>query len=51
MFLGNDAMQNMILTNFLAGPATVKADGKGFNFMKIRKDFETQYKLIKGKSH
>ena len=41
----------MVIASFLSGPATVGTNDEGFNFMKIKKDFEEQYRQIKGKAH
>ena len=41
----------MVIASFLSGPATIGSNSQDFNFMKIKKDFEEQYRQIKGKAH
>ena len=55
MYLNTKISANLLLTAFQAGPIYSSATNQGvqpsFNYMKIRKDFEDQYLMIKSKEH
>ena len=55
MYLNSKVSSSLLLTAFQAGPIYCSAANQGilptFNYMKIRKDFEEQYLLIKSREH